>query len=147
VDRQGAVHRVSFVEISDLPIGLPTEENKYACGELEFQMEEYFRGERKRFSVDVHLEGTEFQLSVWKRLTKISYGDTIFYEEIAGKVGRPGAARAVGNAVAANPVPIVVPCHRVIRKSGDPGRYALRTLSDDTGRTTKTYLLELERAI
>lgn len=147
VDRQGAVYRVSFAEITDLPASLSVEENKYACGELEFQIEEYFRGERRRFSVEVHLEGTEFQLSVWKRLTKISYGTTITYGEIARKVGRPAAARAVGNAVAVNPVPVVVPCHRVVRKSGDVGRYALRSLEDETGRQTKRYLLDLEGAI
>lgn len=147
VDRQGAVHRVSFSEIDDLPAEYVTEENKYACGELEYQLEEYFQGTRKRFSVEIHLEGTEFQMSVWKRIQRISYGDTIAYGEIARKIGRPDAAQAVGSAVGANPVPLVVPCHRVIRASGGLGSYALRSVDDETGRTTKRKLLELEGAI
>jgi methylated-DNA-[protein]-cysteine S-methyltransferase len=147
VDRQGAVYRVAFREITDLPSDVVLEENKYACGELEYQIEEYFAGTRKRFSVEIQLDGTDFQISIWKRLQKISYGNTITYSEIARKAGRPDAARAVGNALAVNPIPIVVPCHRVIRASGDVGSYALRTLDDETGRRTKRFLLELEGAI
>lgn len=78
------------------------------------QLEEYFAGERTVFSVPIELHGTEFQKKVWSVLRDIPYGTTISYGETAKRLGNPGASRAVGGANNANPIPIIVPCHRVI---------------------------------
>lgn len=83
------------------------------------QLSEYFSEGRKEFDLLLDLRGTAFQLTVWRELLKIPYGETSSYGEIAARIGRPDAARAVGAAVGANPVPIIVPCHRVIGKNGD----------------------------
>ena len=86
--------------------------------EAERQLREYFGGERESFSVPLRLVGTAFQLSVWQALKKIPYGRTRSYREIARSIGRPTATRAVGAANGQNPLPIFVPCHRVIGSNG-----------------------------
>ena len=83
------------------------------------QLLEYFAGERKAFDLALNLNGTEFQLSVLEELQRIPYGETTSYGDIAERIGRPKAMRAVGAANGRNPVPIIVPCHRVIGSSGD----------------------------
>jgi methylated-DNA-[protein]-cysteine S-methyltransferase len=123
---------------------LELRENKYACGELEFQLDQYFSGERDSFSLEVRMDGTGFQKAVWSHLMKIPFGQTVSYGEIALKIGRRDAARAVGNAVAANPVAIVVPCHRVLPVHGGIGNYALRGIEAEFGRRIKHDLLEIE---
>ena len=144
IDRAGAIVRVSYRDFRDsLPDG-EWRENKYACGELEFQLDEYFSGKRKTFTMDVRIEGTPFQRAVWHRLRKVSFGTTITYGTLAQKIGRREAAQAVGNAVAANPIVIVVPCHRVVSASGDIGQYARRSLEPEQGRSIKERLLQLE---
>lgn len=82
------------------------------------QLLEYWRGERKEFDLPVAPRGTEFQLAVWRALREIKYGQTCSYAELAQRIGKPGAARAVGRAVGGNPLMIVIPCHRVIGKDG-----------------------------
>lgn len=82
------------------------------------QFEEYFTGSRKNFDLPLDLHGTVFQLLVWKALLQIPYGTTENYSGIAAVIGRPRAIRAVGAANGANPLPVVVPCHRVIGKNG-----------------------------
>lgn len=82
------------------------------------QIEEYFRGERQAFDLDLDLQGTEFQRLVWQELARIPFGETQSYGSIAGAIGRPAAARAVGAATGRNPAPLVVPCHRVVGASG-----------------------------
>lgn len=82
------------------------------------QLDEYFRGERRTFDVPLDVDGTAFQRAVWRALADISYGATESYADVAVRVGRPRAARAVGAANGRNPVPIVVPCHRVIGANG-----------------------------
>ena len=146
VDKLGRVVYLGFRAPTDLPDDFTVIENKYACGELEYQLEEYFAGEREQFTLDARLEGTSFQKSVWSRLLKIGYGETVSYGHVAQKIGRRDAARAVGNAVAANPIAILVPCHRVIPAGGGLGNYALRGLEAATGRQIKQALLELEGA-
>lgn len=89
------------------------------------QVEEYLAGKRTRFSVPLNLGGTEFQLSTWEALRSIPYGETRSYAQIASTLKKPKAFRAVGNAVAANPIPIIVPCHRVISSNGDIGGYSI----------------------
>lgn len=147
VDRGGSVHRVSYTDFRpDLPQGT-WEENKYACGELEYQLDEYFQGTRIHFTVNLHLTGTAFQETVWNRLRKIGYGTTMSYSELAQKIGRREAAQAVGNATGVNPVVVVVPCHRIINANGGLGSYARRSVDNERGRSIKQHLLKLERAI
>ncbi len=88
------------------------------------EIREYFRGKRKRFSVKFSLRGTPFQQNVWKELRGLSFGQTVCYEVIARRMGKPRAVRAVGTAIGKNPLAIIIPCHRVISKSGSPGNYA-----------------------
>jgi len=78
------------------------------------QLEEYFAGERTSFDVSMELDGTPFQKEVWSELSRIPYGETISYGELARRVGRPNGPRAVGQANGRNPIPIIVPCHRVL---------------------------------
>jgi methylated-DNA-[protein]-cysteine S-methyltransferase len=85
------------------------------------QLEEYFAGERTGFDVPMELDGTAFQKEVWRELTRIRYGETISYGELARRVGRPKGPRAVGQANGKNPIPIIVPCHRVLASNGIGG--------------------------
>jgi methylated-DNA-[protein]-cysteine S-methyltransferase len=110
-----------------------------AFRDLAAQLGEYFRGERRTFDLPLAPRGTPFQLATWRALAAISYGETISYEELARRVGRPSASRAVGAANGANPLPIVVPCHRVIGKNGSLTGFG-------GGLGTKRVLLELEGA-
>lgn len=86
--------------------------------ECERQLDEYFAGRRREFSLDLDFDGTKFQKSVWRELLSIPYGKTETYGEIAARIGRPTAVRATGGAIGKNPIPIVVPCHRVIGSNG-----------------------------
>lgn len=101
------------------------------------QLEEYFAGARKNFDLPLKINGTEFQVNVLKALLKIPYGETVSYGEIAKRIGKPKAVRAVGAANGRNPIPIVVPCHRVIGSSGDLTGFG-------GGLDTKEALLRLE---
>ena len=101
------------------------------------QLEEYFAGTRKDFDLPLNINGTEFQVSVLEALRNIPYGETVSYGEIAKRIGRPKAVRAVGAANGRNPIPIVVPCHRVIGSSGDLTGFG-------GGLDTKEALLRLE---
>jgi len=101
------------------------------------QLHEYFSGERKVFDLQLALNGTEFQISVLKALQEIPYGETTSYGAIAKEIGRPKAVRAVGAANGRNPIPIIVPCHRVIGSSGDLTGFG-------GGLDTKAELLRLE---
>ena len=82
------------------------------------QLSEYFAGKRQAFDLPLALHGTEFQLAVWNELLRVPYGETITYGELARRIGRPSAIRAVGAANGANPIPVIVPCHRVIGSNG-----------------------------
>ncbi len=82
------------------------------------QIHEYLRGERREFSIPLDIRGTPFQQGVWDALLGIPYGETVAYADIAETLGKPTALRAVGQAVGANPIPIVIPCHRVVGKDG-----------------------------
>ena len=104
------------------------------------ELKEYFAGKRQAFSIDIKPDGTAFQLGVWRALRKVPYGKTISYGELAKKVGNPNASRAVGAANGANPIPIIIPCHRVIGAGGD-------LIGFGGGLETKEFLLKLEGAI
>ena len=88
------------------------------------QLREYLRGERKMFDLPLAPEGTAFQKAVWSALQEIPYGQTRSYGEIAARIGRPKACRAVGMANHCNPIPIFIPCHRVVGANGSLTGYA-----------------------
>jgi len=102
------------------------------------QLDEYFAGDRKRFTIKLSPVGTDFQRSVWLALLQLDYGRTSSYGEIAKLIGKPKASRAVGAANGANPIPIIIPCHRVIGASGGLTGFA-------GGLSTKQWLLAHER--
>jgi methylated-DNA-[protein]-cysteine S-methyltransferase len=106
----------------------------------ERQLREYFEGKRTAFDLHLHPKGTPFQLAVWKALMTIPYGATCSYGDIAKAIGRPRAVRAVGLANGRNPLPIVVPCHRVIGADGKLVGYG-------GGLTVKQALLDREREV
>ena len=105
---------------------------------LSCQLEEYFAGSRKEFDLVVVALGTPFQQAVWKELITIPYGETVSYQEEAERIGRPTAVRAVARANGANPISIVIPCHRVIGKNG-------KLIGYGGGLWRKQWLLDLER--
>ncbi len=107
-------------------------------GEAVRQLTEYFAGKRTDFVLPLAPQGTNFQRSVWRQLQGIPYGQTISYGELARRVGNPKASRAVGSANGANPLPIVIPCHRVIAGNGTLGGFG-------GGLPTKQMLLALEQ--
>src|SRR5690348_10312155 len=94
-------------------------EDKKPFKEVIHQLKAYFAGKLKDFDVPLVLHGTDFQLLVWRRLQKIPYGETVSYGQIARELGNPEASRAVGLANGSNPIPIIVPCHRVIGSNGN----------------------------
>jgi methylated-DNA-[protein]-cysteine S-methyltransferase len=102
------------------------------------QLRSYFAGELQEFDLALSPQGTPFQLNVWKRLCEIPYGETMSYGELAGRIGNPKASRAVGLANGSNPIPIVIPCHRVIGSNGKLTGYG-------GGLPIKEKLLALER--
>ena len=118
VDPEWQVDNAVFVEVVD-------------------QLQSYFAGDRKNFELDLVLEGTDFQKKVWTALQEIPYGETISYKKLAEIVGSPKAVRAVGAANGANPIPIIIPCHRVIGHDGSLTGFG-------GGLPLKKQLLELE---
>jgi methylated-DNA-[protein]-cysteine S-methyltransferase len=104
------------------------------------QLRAYFAGQLRRFDLPLDMEGTDFQLRVWRELERIPYGETRSYLQMAAAIGAPRAVRAVGAANGANPIPIVVPCHRVIGASGKLVGYG-------GGLPLKKRLLQLEGAL
>jgi methylated-DNA-[protein]-cysteine S-methyltransferase len=102
------------------------------------EIAEYFAGDRATFDLALAPAGTPFQQRVWQALTEIPFGQAISYGELAARIDRPKAARAVGQANGANPIPIVIPCHRVIAADGTIGGYS-------GGLRIKRHLLAIER--
>jgi methylated-DNA-[protein]-cysteine S-methyltransferase len=109
-----------------------------AFTEVRTQLREYFAGERALFDTPLAMQGTPFERRVWRALQDIPYGETVSYGEIARRIGRPTAARAVGLANGRNPIAVIVPCHRVIGANGALTGYG-------GGLQRKRLLLELER--
>ena len=101
------------------------------------QLEEYFNQERQTFDLKLNPQGTGFQKQVWKRLEKIPFGETKYYGQIAEEIGNPKASRAIGMANNKNPIPIIIPCHRVIGKNGTLTGFA-------SGLDIKQQLLNIE---
>jgi methylated-DNA-[protein]-cysteine S-methyltransferase len=102
------------------------------------QIEKYFKGNLKKFSLKLQMRGTDFQKTVWRQLTEIAYGQTASYGEIAAAIGKPSASRAVGHANGRNPIAIIVPCHRIIGADGSLTGYG-------GGLWRKEWLLRHER--
>jgi methylated-DNA-[protein]-cysteine S-methyltransferase len=117
--------------------GVRLVEDAERTAEVRRQLEEYFAGRRQTFDLPLAPEGTSFEKTVWEELRRIPFGETRSYAEVARAIGRPGAARAVGRANGANPIPVVVPCHRVIGADGSLTGFG-------GGLDAKARLLELE---
>ncbi|MBF6621307.1 MAG: methylated-DNA--[protein]-cysteine S-methyltransferase [Patulibacter sp.] len=123
-------------------------ENAAAFSAVIAQLEQFFAGERTVFELEVELEGTPFQQRVWNALREIPYGQTISYGELARRIDRPSAVRAVGLANGRNPVSVIVPCHRVIGANGTLTGYGggverKRLLLDLESRAATPRLLDL----
>lgn len=129
--------RVSALNICAKRTGVSKASSNARAAERE--LAEYFAGKRRNFKLKLAPQGTEFQQRVWAQLKKIPYGKTVSYQELARAVGKPRAVRAVASACGANPIAIVIPCHRVIRSDGSLGGYA-------SGVKVKQALLEFEAA-
>ncbi|UCF66813.1 MAG: methylated-DNA--[protein]-cysteine S-methyltransferase [Acidobacteriota bacterium] len=137
---EGLTHLLFVDEMSDRPRTVPAASGSPAgriLREAVRQLREYFAGKRRAFDVLLAPEGTPFQCETWRGLRTIGYGETVSYAELARRVGKPGAARAVGMANGANPIAIIVPCHRVIGADGTLTGYG-------GGLHVKQALLELE---
>jgi methylated-DNA-[protein]-cysteine S-methyltransferase len=133
VDDRGRVTSVSFDDE-----GSPTDRREpQRCRLVCDQLREYLAGTRTRFDLALAPHGTPFQQLVWRGLTEIPYGTVCGYGDLARSIGKPGAARAVGQANGANPIPIIIPCHRVIAADGSIGGYS-------SGLPIKRRLLALE---
>lgn len=145
---RGALRRLDFLD-GDFDEHLRA--RAAACGDelrrdtaagarLASQLDAYFAGDLRAFEHPLELNGTDFQQRVWRELRAIPYGEVISYGQLAERLGKPGASRAVGSANGANPVPILVPCHRVIAANGELGGFS-------AGLDRKRRLLELEGAL
>ncbi len=133
-ETDGAITSIAFGAQADVAECAETSLLRAAEAELRA----YFAGTLREFSVPIRMVGSEFSMRVWVALREIPYGQTVSYGELAVRVGNPKAARAVGMANHRNPIPVIVPCHRVIGANGKPVGYA-------DGIGTKTILLNLER--
>ena len=131
VDEDGALIRLHFVESNYGPVmeedledeGYTVEVDRTRTAPVRTELSEYANGNRKTFDVPLAFSGSEWQKAVWAELTRIPFGETRSYGEVADALGRPGAARAVGHANARNVLPVVVPCHRVIAADGTLGGF------------------------
>ena len=132
-----AIARNAFQGPSPVADSLEIREDPAAFADLLSQLAEYFTGRRDQFDIPLDLRGTPFQMRVWNQLLKIPYGKLRTYGQIAGALRKPQATRAVGQAAGHNPLPILVPCHRVVGKGGSLVGFA-------GGITTKARLLRLE---
>jgi len=139
VDEEGSVIRIAFSEGRDAQkiSNIELIEDAGRTAEVRRQLDEYFAGQREAFDLNLAPRGTPFELSVWEELRRIPFGETRSYADIARALGKPAATRAVGRANGANPIPIVVPCHRVIGSNGSLTGFG-------GGLDNKARLLELE---
>ncbi len=137
---QDALHVLSF-GVGTRPRKIDEDwqpDTKGVLKNIRHELDEYFAGRLKQFSTPVAFNGTPFQTAVWKELCRIPYGETISYLDLAKRLKKPDAVRAVGMANGANPIAIIVPCHRVIGSNGSLTGFG-------GGIPTKRALLELEK--
>lgn len=151
VDHDGALTRIEFLLRPERPalpgpLFMPKHkangERRSANGALQSvinELDEYFLGKRRTFTMTLRPRGTPFQLRVWTELTNIPYGETISYLQLAERIGKASAVRAVGAANGANPIPVIIPCHRVIGSSG-------KLIGYGGGLDRKETLLAIERS-
>lgn len=135
IEEKECLKKVSFEE--NLHNEIPIKESKF-LKDCQSQILEYFNGKRKKFDIPIVLTGTKFQLCVWNALMKIPYGEVKTYQQIAEMIGNKKASRAVGLANHNNPIPIIIPCHRVVGKNGSLMGYA-------GGLNRKEKLIALEK--
>ena len=125
-----------FIEKCPVPVKLSEKPTKHSS--IHTALKEYVEGKRTTFSFPFDfLTGTPFEKEVWRVLPAIPYGRCVSYQWVATRIGRPRATRAVGNAIGKNPIPILIPCHRVIRKNGSLGGFS-------SGLAIKEALLKIE---
>ena len=122
-----------------LPDDLPEVDDDPSLEAAATQLGEYFDGDRKEFDVPLDLRGTDFQRDAWQALARVPYGETRSYGEQADSIGRPGAFRSVGAANGQNPIPVILPCHRIIGANGSLTGFG-------GGLGVKRQLLDLEQA-
>lgn len=134
VAEEQGITRIEFESSTRVAKDSPSNEHLDQC---ELQLREYFNGTRTEFDVKLSPKGTEFQLEVWNQLLDVGFGETTSYGDIARRIDRPKAMRAVGAANVANPIPIIVPCHRIIGSNRTLTGYA-------GGLAIKRWLLEHE---
>ncbi len=135
----GSIH-VSVTDGAVTELAYSTDEGKGEIDLAEAQLGEYFSGNRVNFDLKTHPNGTLFQKQVWEEMQKIPFGETVTYAELAKRVGRPEAWRAVANACGKNPIVIIIPCHRVVGSYGKLGGYS-------GGLDKKQWLLQHEAAV
>ncbi|MFH0780924.1 MAG: methylated-DNA--[protein]-cysteine S-methyltransferase [Pseudomonadota bacterium] len=139
VGGNGIMEELHFPKgLETLQIPTTWQKNEACFAEALRQLKEYFAGSRREFQLPIAPHGTPFQKRVWQELCKIPYGETASYGAIAKKIGNPKACRAVGMANNKNPIPIIIPCHRIIGKDGSLTGFG-------GGLTVKKQLLDLER--
>jgi len=131
-DENGALRELHFESSSRRVVESPR-----GATVLVTELREYFAGKRRTFDFPLAPRGTPFQLAVWNELLNIPWGETISYAELAFRIGKPSAVRAVGAANGANPIPVIIPCHRVIGSNGSLTGYG-------GGIERKQWLLALE---
>ncbi|CAN5368173.1 methylated-DNA--[protein]-cysteine S-methyltransferase [soil metagenome] len=134
-----AVLSLGIERAGELPHDSMPEKPNAVLTEAARQLTEYFAGTRRQFDVPVRLSGTPFQMAVWQQLTRLGWGEFVSYGELGLAAGRPGSGRAVGGAVGANPIPIIVGCHRVLASNQKITGY-----SGGNGIPTKVWLLDHE---
>lgn len=139
VGEKGVLEELHFANSTE-QLQIPTEWQKdESCFEETLrQLHQYFDGERREFDLPIAAKGTPFQEQVWRELRKIPYGETSNYGAIAERIGNPKACRAVGMANSKNPIPIIIPCHRIIGKNGSLTGFG-------GGLDVKKQLLDLEQ--
>lgn len=135
-----ALHIEGDRYFTNIPADWTQDKNVPLLLQAKTELAEYFAGKRQAFDIPLDIIGTPFQVQVWQTLQKIPAGSTVTYGEIARKIGKPKAVRAVGTAIGRNQICIIVPCHRVLTSNGTPGGYV-------AGEERKKALLQREGAL
>ena len=118
ISNELAVKRINFLKNKKKPVRNDIKNSKVLRSTVK-QIEQYFKGKRKFFDLPLFIKGTPMQQSVWMEILNIPRGETSSYKDISVKIKKPSAYRAVGSAVGKNPLPLIIPCHRVIHSNGD----------------------------